>query len=523
MATSAIDTHPERTLVAAARALTWETIPQETQAAIRRLFLDWVGSALAGALSDPPRILERVVGGTTRATDSTGEGIRQAGTATVVTSLTGGHPLTAALVNAAASHVVEMDDLHNASIYHPATCVFPALLAAAEAAAASPSRFLTAAVAGYEASIRVGEALGPEHYVYFHTTGTAGTLGAAIAVGHLLGLDEQRLLWAMGNAATQAAGLWQFLVEGSMSKQLHTAKAAYNGALAAYLAEEGFTGPEHGLCGERGLFPATTPAGALANGKGYDEALILEQKRRLVAGIGAASPNVEGPTLFFQEFRTPGVSIKYHASCRHTHPPVDALVALMREHDLQADDLRTITAFLYTGAYQRLKDVVPSTPWAAKFNIPFCLAQAAVRGRLSLDAFTEDALTDRTVLDIMGRVTLAVDPGLDHFYPRFWPSRVQVETTSGAVLSTCIDTPKGDPENPVSDAELDEKFLLLASGLLASGEPARCLGRLRDLDSLGDMTQLFAGIGGAVPAPDGATRPVHLNSAGRARHGETTT
>lgn len=491
-------THPERALAAAACALNWQTVPPETKATIQRLFLDWVGSALAGAPSDSVRMLERVVrgGGGSERSAPEGDVGYLPGTATVLTTLSSVAPLTAALVNGAASHMVEMDDLHNASIYHPGTCVFPALLAAAEAAAATPSRFLAAAVAGYEVSIRIGEALGPEHYMYFHTTGTAGTFGAAVAVGHLLGLDEQRLLWAMGNAATQAAGLWQFLAEGSMSKPLHTAKAAYNGALAAYLAEQGFTGPEHSLTGERGLLAATTPAGALGMCNDYDEALKQKQLARLMAGI------IDGtdPTArLFSEFRTPGVSIKYHASCRHTHPPVDALLELMCKQGLVADDLQTIRAHLYTGAYKRLKDVVPSTPWTAKFSVPFCLAQAALRGHLSLGAFTEEALTDPQVTRLMERVSLFIDPSLDAIYPRFWPARVEVETTDGEIYSHRIDTPKGDPENPVTDAELDAKFLLLASATLGGDDPDRLLGRLRDLDTLTDMTQLFAGIAAARP------------------------
>ena len=507
--------HPERVLAAAARALHWETLPPETRASIQRLFLDWVGSALAGAPSDSVRMIERVVGGQGVSAGTPSGGDRPPGTATVLTTFSGVAPLTAALINGAASHVVEMDDLHNASIYHPATCVFPALLAAAETAAATPSRFLASAVAGYEVSIRVGEALGPEHYVYFHTTGTAGAIGAAVAVGHLLGLDEQRLLWAMGSAATQAAGLWQFLAEGSMSKPLHTAKAAYNGALAAYLAEQGFTGPEHSLCGDRGLLAATTPAGALAGGTAYDDALKHEQLTRLLTGI---TDGADASTHVFAEFKTPGVSIKYHASCRHTHSSVDALLALLREHALAADDLQGIRAHVYTGAYELLKDVVPSTPWAAKFNVPFCLAQAALLGRLSLDAFTEEALTDPRVVQLMNRVSLSVDPSLDEAYPRFWPALVEVETTDGKRYACRVDTPKGDPENPVTDAELDAKFLLLASGTLSGDDPGRLLARLRTLESLTDMTQLFAGI--TESRPGGASeRSARLEPAGPSRGG----
>lgn len=496
--------HPERVLAAAARALTWETMPLETRESIRRLFLDWVGSALAGAPSDSARILEFVVrsGSDSRHAPSAGE--HPPGTATILTSLSAVAPLTAALVNGASSHVVEMDDLHNASIYHPATCIFPALFAAAEAAAATPSRFLAAAVAGYEVSIRVGEALGPEHYAFFHTTGTAGTLGAAVAVGHLLGLDEQQMLWAIGSAATQAAGLWQFLAEGSMSKPLHTAKASYNGALAAYLAEQGFTGPEHSLCGERGLLAATTPAGALLTTGDYSEDLRQEQRSRLVDGI---VEELDGSKAVFGEYRTPNVSIKYHASCRHTHPSVDALLSIMQEHRLRADDLEAIRAHVYTGAYDLLNGVAATSPWAAKFSLPFCLAQAALQGRLSLDAFNQDALTDPRVTHLMGRVSLSVDPSLDDSYPRFWPAWVEVETKSGSTHTQRIDTPKGDPENPVTDAELDAKFLLLASAALQSDDADRLLARLRDLDALVDMTQLLAGIS---PRPSACVEPADL-------------
>ena len=203
---------PERALASAASGLAWEDVPPEVRDAVRRLFLDWLGSALAGSTSAQATRLSRAVaagGLMSRGRGDEGDG---AGMATVLPELAPAPALVAALVNAASSHVLEMDDLHNASIYHPGTCIFPAALAVAEAGGAGPREFLTAAVAGYEVSLRVGEALGPEHYRYFHTTGTAGTFGAAVATGHLLGLDADGMLSALGSAGTQAAGLWQFLV-----------------------------------------------------------------------------------------------------------------------------------------------------------------------------------------------------------------------------------------------------------------------------------------------------------------------
>ena len=146
---------------------------------------------------------------------------------------TTGSAYQAAYANAAASHFVEQDDLHNASVVHPATVVFPAALAAAQDLGRSGLELLTASVVGYEAATRVGAYLGPSHYRYFHTTGTAGTLGAAAAVAHLLGADAEEMTDALGNAGTTAAGLWQFLRDSADSKPLHTAHAAATGLAAA--------------------------------------------------------------------------------------------------------------------------------------------------------------------------------------------------------------------------------------------------------------------------------------------------
>ena len=160
-------------------------------------------------------------------------------------------PLFAALVNAAASHLAEQDDVHNGSVLHPGTVVFPPALAVAQSLGSSGRDLLTAAVAGYEVGIRVGEFLGRSHYKVFHTTGTAGTIAAAAATGNLLRLTTDQMLNAFGSAGTQAAGLWEFLRDAADSKQLHAAKAAADGLLSAYLAQHGFTGANRIFDGNR--------------------------------------------------------------------------------------------------------------------------------------------------------------------------------------------------------------------------------------------------------------------------------
>lgn len=482
---------PERALASAASGLTWEHLPPKVVDAVQMLFMDWLGSALAGSRStQATRLLRALARGGLEIGAPFRSGCSR-GAATVLPQLAQAPPLVAALLNGASSHVEEMDDLHNESIYHPGTCVFPAALAVAEAEGAGPREFLTASVAGYEVSVRVGQALGAEHYRYFHTTGTAGTFGAAVAAGHILGLGNDDMLSAVGSAGTQAAGLWQFLADGAMSKQLHPAKAAFNGVLSACLAKEGFTGPTEILLGEKALLPATARGdlGVAATGA----TLRQQQRQHLMEGLEELSSGTSS-THTFGTFKTPEVSIKYHASCRHTHPAVDALLLTMSEHLLLAEDISAIHAHVNSAAFNLLKDVTPSSPWAAKFSIPFCLAQAALSGSLQIESFSDFALAEPRLVDLMDRVTLDVDPSLDTEYPRRWAASVDVETVGGTIFTVQVDTPKGDPDNPLSSEELHTKFRNLSQRTLDEDMTGRLLGRLDRLLQLSRMSDLLGDI-----------------------------
>jgi 2-methylcitrate dehydratase PrpD len=482
---------PERALASAASGLTWEQLPPHVIAAIQALFLDWVGSALAGCRSPQATLLSRALangGLETAEAGSPGHGRR---TATVLSQLAQGPPLVAALLNGASSHVEEMDDLHNRSIYHPGTCVFPAALAVAEAEAVGPREFLTASVAGYEVSLRIGQALGPQHYRYFHTTGTAGTFGAAVAAGHILGLDSEDMLSALGSAGTQAAGLWQFLADGAMSKQLHPAKAAFNGTLSAYLAAEGFTGSAQVLLGEKALLAATARDELESGTDG--ETLRLEQRSHLMEGLQESSAG-DSAAWRFATFKTPEVSVKYHASCRHTHPAVDALLLAMKEHSLLADDIQAIHAHVNSAAFDLLRDVTPSSPWAAKFSLPFCLAQAALSGRLQVDSFTVAALAEPGLVELMAKVSFSVDPSLDSDYPRRWAAWVEVDTVNGTTVKAEVASPKGDPDNPLTPRELEAKFRELSRRVLDEETTRLLLGRLKELTELSRMSDLLSDV-----------------------------
>jgi 2-methylcitrate dehydratase PrpD len=453
---SATRTATTRELASFLARLRYEDVPDEAVERTKELFLDWLGSALAGKNERPVRILERF----------SGEMGPSEGPSEVLISRRRTTPLFAALVNGASSHVVEQDDLHNASVFHPATVVFPAALAAAQQTEASGSEFIVASVVGYEAGVRVGSYLGRTHYRVFHTTGTAGALAAAAAVSHLLGSDERTTLHALGSAGTQAAGLWEFLRDAADSKQLHTAKAASDGLLAAYLARDGFTGAQRILEGERGM------AAGMSSDADPD---------RLVDGLGDRWAVLE-------------TSFKYHATCRHTHPAADALLKGMKERGLTAADIAGVRARVHAAAIDVLGPVSdPRTIHQSKFSMGFVLALIAREGSAGIDAFTEEALEDAELRAFSEKVEMVLDKEVDAAYPQRWIGVVDVETSGGERFTSRVEVPKGDPGNTLSRAELEEKARNLAAyGGGASGEEIdQIVARIWSLDEEADVRDLL--------------------------------
>ncbi|MFZ2389510.1 MAG: MmgE/PrpD family protein, partial [Polaromonas sp.] len=325
--------------------------------------------------------------------------------------------------------------VHNGSVFHPATVVFPAAVATAQALGASGQQLLTACVAGYEVGIRVGEFLGRSHYKVFHTTGTAGTLAAAAAVGHLLGLDARQMQHAFGSAGTQSAGLWEFLRTAADSKQLHTAHAAAAGLMSAYLAKDGFTGAAQILEGPQGM----------AAGMSSDA-----DPARLTDGLGS-------------RWATAETSFKYHASCRHTHPAADALLQVMQVHGLKPDDLSRVVTQVHQGAIDVLGPVLrPATVHQSKFSMGTVLALVARFGHAGLAEFDQHFQDDSTQ-SLRDRVSMELDAEVDAAYPQRWIGKVTVHTTDGRVLHGRVDEPKGDPGNTLSREEISAKALQLAA------------------------------------------------------------
>lgn len=420
---------PEAQLAAFAAGLRSGDIPAPVLRRTEELLLDWIGSALAGKGAPAVEAIERFAQRMGGVASASGEG-----GAEVLISRRRATPLFAALVNAAASHLAEQDDVHNGAVFHPAAVVFPPALAVAQALGRSGAELLAASVAGYEVGIRVGEFLGRSHYKVFHTTGTAGALAAAAAVGHLLRLDAGRMLDAFGSAGTQAAGLWEFLRDAADSKQLHTAHAAAAGLAAAYLAADGFTGARRILTGAQGM----------AAGMSSDA-----DASRLTDGLGTRWALAE-------------TSFKFHASCRHTHPAADALLQLMQRHALTDADIAQVTALVHQGALDVLGSVAePRSVHQAKFSMGTVLGLIAVQRRAGLGEF-DAALRDAQVARFRGKVTMQFDPEVDAAYPQRWIGKVVVRTVDGRELHGRVDEPKGDPGNTLTRAEIEDKALRLA-------------------------------------------------------------
>ncbi|MDB5926936.1 MAG: prpD [Betaproteobacteria bacterium] len=424
---------PTRELCEFLASIRYESLPEAVVSRAEDLFLDWLASALAGRDARPIAAIEHF---------ASLMGPAQ-GPSEVLTTRRRTSPFFASLVNGAASHFVEQDDLHNSSVLHPGTVVFPAVLAAGQHAGISGKSFIAAAVAGYECGVRVGEFLGRSHYKIFHTTGTAGKLAAAAGVAHVLRLDADQTQHCLGSAGTMAAGLWEFLRDAADSKQLHTAKAAADGLMAAYIARDGFTGARQILEGAQGM----------AAGMSSDA-----DARWLTDGLGSRWALAE-------------TSFKFHASCRHTHPAADALLALMNENRLSAEDVEQVIAHVHQSAIDVLGPVMdPQTLHQSKFSMGFVLALIALKRRAGLADFTEPALRDSQIRSFHDKVKMVIDPEIDRAYPRRWMGRVTVKTRDGREIDKRISSPKGDPDNVLTRNELEDKALRLAQHAGAASE-----------------------------------------------------
>lgn len=328
-------------------------------------------------------------------------------------------------------HIIEMDDLHRASVVHPGCVVAPVCFALP---AGSRNTAADAMIRGLEAATRIGAAVGAAHYRIWHNTATCGPFGAAMAGASILNLDAEGMVNALGNAGTQSSGLWEFNATGAESKHLHAGHAAASGLLAAELALEGFTGAPAILEGERGFFRAMCPDGNPA---------------RVMADRDAP----------WQVHRT---SLKPWPSCRHTHPPLAAALAAsdaLARQSRTVDDIEAVRVFTYPAALALCDRPAPASEYDAKFSLQHSVAIALLEGSPGLNSF--DASARRRAERLAARIRCEADASLASNYPESWQCRIDIVLAGGATLSKTADGAPGDPEIPLSRKQLAEKCVSL--------------------------------------------------------------
>ncbi len=432
-----------------ASELNFEDIPGPIIDFVKKDLLDWIGCAIGGSASpasQPIKAVSEMLGGTKQSE---------------IIGMESNNMVLSASCNAYFGHILEMDDVDKDSISHPATVIIPATLAVASWNGSDGKSVLTAITAGFEVMLRIGTTITPNHYKVFHTTSTTGVFGSAIAAAKILGLEEKKMAWALGNAGTLSSGLWQFLQDGAMSKFLHTAHAAGSGVYVALLAKEGFSGATYILEGSQGFF------------KGY------------------ARQDVTGENFrdFFKVWRTGNVSFKPYPCCRHTHSAIDASLDLREK--LKGRKLSSIKLFSYSTAQQVAGKRSPKDEREAKFSTTYCVASSILRGAPSEKDFSNESVADEKVRELEKLIEVIIDEDLNKVVPLNWPHRIEAETDDGEKLVSQVWCPKGDPENGLDWDVVETKFRTLTAGYITNKTQDKVIEICKHFELQKNISELF--------------------------------
>jgi 2-methylcitrate dehydratase PrpD len=386
----------------------------------RRAVIDWHAAFYAGSVMPPATLLARAF------------------------KEESASPRVAALIKGTAAHSAEVDDIFRDGIYHPGA---PTIAAALALCPTMGKNFLRAVVVGYEISTRIGAAMGRAHYRHWHNTGTIGCFGACAAAAELLGLDRTRFAHALATVATFAAGLQQAFRMDSMSKPLHAGRAAEAGVTAALAAREGVTG-------------------SLDVMEGFGRAMgDSPDWERALATLG-------------KDFHITRMTFKNHACCGHTFAAIDGALALKKKMNLAVPEIESVTVQTYKAALDVAHYEDPQTAAEARFSLKYVVAAALTHGSVRLAAFEPARLRDQQIRNLMQRIAVSVDPTLDAAFPMQRAARVAIRVRGGRREELLQPTRIGDPDAPLSDRALEDKYLELASPVIGEASARELLERL---------------------------------------------
>ncbi len=372
----------------------------------------------------------------------------------------------AALANGTMIHGFELDDIHRLSIIHPGSVTLPAALAVGESRKECTGKeFLTAMVAGYETGLRVGMCVGASHlHKGYHPTGTHGTFAAAAAAGKVLGLDEEKVVHALGIAGTQAAGLMAAQY-AAMVKRMHAGRASQSGVYGALLADRGLTGITDILEADYGGY-----CNVMGETKDLD---------RMTQGLG-------------QNFEVLNVGFKAFSCCGSNFTSLEALSRIMKDNGLEAPEIKKITIRSTTVTKLHVGwDYRPEGMTAAQMNLPYCLAVMALEGETFVDQFTEKKIRDPKILDFIKKVEVVPDPELDRLGQDYRHAIIcQVETVAGQSYEKRVEFAKGGPNNPITREEVENKFRKLAGKVLSEEKVRDLYLTIQNLDKVSSLSEL---------------------------------
>ena len=417
--------------------------------------LDTVGCTLAGSTEPCARIADRVISGGASCGPSLIFGTERRAT-----------PLDAALINGTASHALDYDDVSNTLGGHPSAPILPALFALAEARNADGRALLTAFVTGFETETRIARGVNFHHYEKgWHPTATLGVFGATAACCHLLGMPSDRIAVALGLAASLASGVKANF--GTMTKPLHVGHASRNGLLAALLADDGFTGNPGAFEHKQGFLLVFNGAG------NFNPDAILRDW---------GSP---------WDIENPGVGIKQYPCCGSTHPAVDAMLTLVREHDLTPAAVARVDSWTHPRRLMHTNRPDPNSELDAKFSVQYCLARALADRRVVLEHFEGDAYRAPAIRALLPRIHAAPIPEATMNTSEHFGATVQVTLTDGRVLSQTVRRAVGrGSDDPLPTELVEAKFIDCATRVLPPGTARGLLTLLRGLDGVADINSV---------------------------------
>jgi 2-methylcitrate dehydratase PrpD len=427
-----------RMLAEHVRSTEFDAFPRETIKKAKLHILDTLGAALAGSASRETRTVLDMLG-------------VEGGRSPIWGRPISADPRTAAFINGVSAHAFELDD--SGGCDHSGAVVLPSVLAALgdRTEAFSGRDLLRSVLIGYEVGRRVLEAVGgyEEHNgLGWHSTGTCGAFGAAAAVGTVLDLDADAMISALGTACSFASGTWAFIHNGSSTKKLHAGRAAEGGLMSAYLAKQGFQGPDRVFdAASWGSFFAT-----FGGNKGDPQALVQD---------------------FGTRWRLDRCSIKPHATCRGTHAGIDALDLMMQTHGIGAEEIEGVEVDISRFQYGMCGGKTLESRAQAQMSLPYALAARLRYGKVFLAELEREAFAAPEIASIMDRIVVRIDPAMnDEDEPA-----ITVLTRKGERHRLVVEFPLGGPRNPLSDERLIEKYASLTDGIL----PREKVASLRDV------------------------------------------